>query len=293
MDKVLFVVNPFAKGGQNAEMASWLESELEGTDHKVVVSENESGVEAIVRQASADGFRGIASVGGDGTASHTLRAIHDLEINMPLAIFSNGSGNDVRRALNLPMDPKEALYNIINGEPRPFDYGVANGQAFLNSASMGFDVEVIKYVNRWKGRFPSSTAYRLGVAAALFTHRPRRVSITVNGAVHHIGLQILTVSNGPFYGGGFSVCPMAKMDDGIFNYCVLTNGGHKNRVHLLYDVLKEKHLNGGKQIIFGECEEIEITSSENLYLDLDGELMEANNGAKISIVKGGLQLFGI
>ena len=77
---------------------------------------------------------------------------------------------------------------------------------------------------------------------------------------------LVTVANGPSYGGGMNVCPDAKLDDGKFDVMVL---GRVSRIELLRvfpKVYSGRHV-GHPAVKFYRCREIEIIGSGSSFAD--------------------------
>jgi diacylglycerol kinase (ATP) len=77
---------------------------------------------------------------------------------------------------------------------------------------------------------------------------------------------LVTVANGPSYGGGMNVCPDANLNDGLFDVMVL---GKVSRVELLRvfpKVYIGRHV-GHPAVTFYRCREIEIIGSGSSFAD--------------------------
>jgi diacylglycerol kinase (ATP) len=60
------------------------------------------------------------------------------------------------------------------------------------------------------------------VARTLAVYRPRRFRIRVNdGEPRDVDAWLLAVGNGPVYGGGMQIAPDARLDDGVFDVCIV------------------------------------------------------------------------
>ncbi|MCU1693793.1 MAG: diacylglycerol kinase catalytic region, partial [Frankiales bacterium] len=90
----------------------------------------------------ADG-RQVVLAGGDGSlhlAVARLRALGRLDL--PLALVPLGTGNDLARALGLPLDPVEAAHVVLSFPPRPLDLLVDDaGDVVVNAVHVGVGAE--------------------------------------------------------------------------------------------------------------------------------------------------------
>jgi diacylglycerol kinase (ATP) len=98
---------------------------------------------------------------------------------------------------------------------------------------------------------------------ALSTHNYR---MRLDGEFVDVEATLVTVANGPSYGGGMKVCPNAKINDGFFDVMVL---GKVSRIELLKvfpKVYSGRHV-GHPAVTFYRCKEIEIIGSGSSFAD--------------------------
>jgi len=98
------------------------------------------------------------------------------------------------------------------------DIGYANGRLFLVSCGVGLDAEVAHRFNsmtKRRGILP----YVWHAFAAYFSYRPREISADVDGIKIKITAMITSVLNGPQYGGGAVIAPLATVYDGMMDLC--------------------------------------------------------------------------
>ncbi len=295
MKPLLFIVNRQARGGKNKQMEQWLKDALQRRQlhHEVRGTNSEEEVEALVRRAVDRNYYGIVSVGGDGSASQLLRTLHRYDMKLAMGMISNGTGNDVQRTLKLPKDRDEALDLILNSEERPIDYGLANGVPFLNSASIGYDPQVIVIVNEVKQKIPSRLAYIWSVLAALRKYEEFTADITWDNGHLKVPFYVFSVANGKYYGGGFTVAPMASMDDGVFHMALLHADGPKSKLPLLFKVVQGKHLAYKKQVVVEPTEQVTFDAEGDILLNLDGELSYVQGPITFENIPGGIKFLGI
>jgi diacylglycerol kinase (ATP) len=194
-----------------------------GLDIAVHVSADRDDARGAATRAFDDG-RGVVACGGDGTVGELagLAADHD----GLLGIVPTGSGNDFARALGIPRgDPAAAVALLEHGNMERVDLGraeTADGTRvwFATVANTGFDSEA----NRWANgiTWTSGTAlYVLATLRTLATYRPRPMRVTVDGKPDEIDAWLVAVGNTRSYAGGMMITPMATLDDGLLDVCVV------------------------------------------------------------------------
>jgi diacylglycerol kinase (ATP) len=194
--------------------------------HEVIDLSDQSAVRARERALAgiASGLDILAVAGGDGTVNLGVNLCAGT--STVLAIVAAWTGNDIARALHLPVhDAAGAARVIAGGTVRTIDAGRhidAHGVShwFAGVLGAGFDSVVNERANTWgwpKGRM----RYNLAIARELPVFKPIPYVIEVDGVRHSTQAMLVAVCNGPSYGGGMRVCPDARFDDGLFDILVV------------------------------------------------------------------------
>jgi diacylglycerol kinase (ATP) len=224
--RVGLIVNPTSDKGRGAALGLEVAARLRAGGHEVVDLSDETAAGARDRGLAgiASGLDVLAVAGGDGTVNLGVNLCAGTET--VLAIVATGTGNDIARALHLPLHDAPAAAKVISGGTvRTIDTGRhtdANGVShwFAGVLGAGFDSVVNERANMWgwpKGRM----RYNLAIARELPVFRPIPYVIEVDGARHSTQAMLVAVGNGPSYGGGMRVCPDARFDDGLFDILIV------------------------------------------------------------------------
>jgi diacylglycerol kinase (ATP) len=220
------LINPTSGKGRSAKNAPLAVERLQARGVRVTQLEGSSAEAALdlARETVAQGVEALIACGGDGTVHLALQAVAGTET--ALGIIPAGTGDDIARALGLPLDDVAAAVDVIcEGRTREVDYGTvraADGteRAFLAVMSAGFDSEVTERANTMT--WPTgSSRYLLATMAELRVYKPVEFRITVDGELTRSEGMMLAVGNGSSYGGGMFVCPSAVIDDGVLDLTLL------------------------------------------------------------------------
>ncbi|MFM6963800.1 MAG: diacylglycerol/lipid kinase family protein, partial [Micrococcales bacterium] len=156
--------------------------------------------------------------GGDGMVNIGVNLVADADI--PLGIIPCGTGNDIARALGLPIgDTKWATQVAIDHLEltRPVDLGKATSSIgdfyFLGSMAAGFDSLVNARANRMK-RIKGPIKYRIALYLELAKFKKISYKLVVDGEIHLLDAMLCTIANVRSYGGGMLIAPEAQPDDG-------------------------------------------------------------------------------
>ncbi|WNI14780.1 diacylglycerol kinase [Actinacidiphila sp. ITFR-21] len=224
--EITLLVNPAAGRGRATRAAGPAARALRdaGCSVRVVAGADPPDALARARQAVADGTDGLVAVGGDGMVGLALQAVAGTAT--PLGVVAAGTGNDFARAAGLPVKDPAAAGTAIGralreGRTRVLDLGRIGDRWFGTVLASGFDSRVNDRGNRM--RWPTGR-YRYDVAmlAELAALRPIRYRVRFDDAPEReIEATLIAVGNGSSYGGGMRICADARMDDGLFDVCVV------------------------------------------------------------------------
>lgn len=281
MKSLLFILNPTAGGGTASELEDILERSMTSydLDYEIVLTSRPK--EAIELAESSDREYLIA-VGGDGTINEVAQGIINRGHGI-LGIIPAGTGNDLSRSLGVPLGLEEALENIINCQPRDLNICKANGEYFLNIASIGFDAEVVANADKIKTKFKSNLAYLLSVFYTLMKYKRKNVSIEIDGVKSNQSIVLMAIGNGSYYGGGIKIMPQASFDDGYLHSCLIFDASNLTILFLLPTILNGSHLKLHKYVRTIKAKSINIKSDEAMYFNLDGEILDGGKEIDIQI----------
>jgi YegS/Rv2252/BmrU family lipid kinase len=189
-------------------------------DLELCLTERPGHARELAQEAGARGEDLVLAVGGDGTVNEVASGL--MGSPTPLGILPAGSGNGLARTLRIPLAPAAAVRSLVDGVVRRMDVGLANGSPFLNIAGAGLDATVgadFHAHGKRGGRRGVATYVRLSVRRAL-SYRAQRWHLEAGGEVLDGPALIVAFVNGRQYGGGATVTPRARVDDGILDVVI-------------------------------------------------------------------------
>lgn len=177
--------------------------------------------------AIRDDLTALIVVGGDGTVALGAGITADTPIR--LGVVAVGSGNDFARALGLPVrDVEASVAQILHALSRPahaidaialspvVTEGTPRRSIVLGNVSVGFDAFVNARANRARGG--GAPKYVSGVLRELPRFRPIPYWLEIDGGARlEFDASILTIANTGVFGGGMSLAPEARLDDGLLD----------------------------------------------------------------------------
>jgi YegS/Rv2252/BmrU family lipid kinase len=230
-------------------------------------------------------FDRVIVVGGDGTVNEVGAAL--LGSNVVLGVIPGGKGNDFfkmtgangfrrarldgarRRQSSRSLD--DAFRAAFHGEPRPVDSGTINGRPFFNSVGVGFDAEVAEIVAR-NDQVSGIAAYLLAVFKAWRNLKPKNIEIDLDGMIMKKEITLVCIGNGRSSGGGFLLTPSARIDDGLFDICVIGALPKSKIIQYLPRTLNGSHIRLEETAVY-RSKKVSVRSANPLPVHIDGELM--------------------
>jgi diacylglycerol kinase (ATP) len=234
----------------------------------------------------------VVVAGGDGTVRSVASQL--LGANIPLAIVPLGTFNNLALSLGLPADPLAASAVIENGSPVRVDIGVADEvNYFFEAAGVGVDAEMFPIGEEIKrGRFLAIFQALRTVFAHQQTSVVLRFDRTLNQAYQasfrgqvpigrrrrrfrkskdriRLRCSFVAVANGPFYGTNLTVCPGAKIDDGLLTIAVYRDFSKRELALHLWSISRGVYRLHPKIETF-ESRWLEVFSRSRLPVHVDG-----------------------
>jgi YegS/Rv2252/BmrU family lipid kinase len=219
------------------------------------------------------GRRRVVVAGGDGSLHVVVQHLFGCGelADADLAVVPLGTGNDLARALGIPLDPVEAAQLAVSGTPRALDLVVDDaGGVAVNAVHLGVGAEAAAKAAALKPRL-GPLAYPLGAIAAGVRVQAPRLRVEVDGRVVSDGRTLMVgIANGPGIGGGTPLHPHAVPDDGLLDVMVSTATGRLARVRFGAALRDGSHLSS-KHVVSARGREVVVTGGP-VEVNADGEL---------------------
>ena len=174
-------------------------------------------------------------MGGDGTINEIANSAPG-NPNIEFGVIPSGSGNDFVRNFT----DTRLFHDIdaqIDGNVHSFDLIKVNDDYCVNMVNIGFDCAVVIESNKFrKFKFISpGISYILGVVVGFFFRKlGTKMKIYLDdGTIIDEELSLTAIGNGRFCGGGFQSCPLARLEDGVLDMCIIKKVSRATFVKLI------------------------------------------------------------
>jgi diacylglycerol kinase (ATP) len=269
--RALALINP--NSGAAAAHAEWLHL-CEDWGGQVCAAASERELCDAFDEARRVDCNRLIVVGGDGSVSRVVNALHECLEEIELAIVPAGTGNDLARSLNLPIDDPLAAWEIaLAGVAcrtdlvacRPGNLGL-----FVNSITAGFGGRQAAQEASEQKSFWGRIAYWIAAISQIGEMPEFDLVLHANGRIQQIRSIGFWLANGRSVGGGFPIAPSALLDDGLLDVVVVPS---VSALELLATGV-DAALSGPEQsdsILTFRASHLEARSSVELPLSIDGE----------------------
>lgn len=218
-----------------------------------------------------DGYSEVWLIGGDGTINYFINRYPDITI--PIALFKGGTGDDFAFHLYGEADWKQQFEIVLKATPKPVDAGKCNDKLFLVGVGIGFEGEILKSMHTIR-TIGGHLGYYLVVLKKIFSFKEHHFKVYGQELIADEKFLLVEINNTSRTGGGFTVSPDARSDDGLLNLVLCKPLTILQRMKYLSKVKKGRQLSLplisqyiSKTFII-ECNEI-------LSAHIDGELLVA------------------
>jgi diacylglycerol kinase (ATP) len=259
---IALVCNPTNENQKAVQITSGIEVLLSGMDipHKVFIE---------TWPETFDGFTEVWIIGGDGTINWFINQYPAIQI--PMAAFSGGSGNDFQWMLFGDKTIEQQVDQVLQGSPQLVDAGVCNERLFLNGVGIGFDGAVVHDL-LGKKKLAGKASYLLSILKRIIAYQEKPCILQLPSENIEQDCFMISIANGKRYAGGFYVAPSAVMTDGLLDVNIIGKISPLKRMKYMPVIEKGEHLNLDF-VKYRQTNRIVIESSTKLHAHVDGEYL--------------------
>lgn len=288
MKNCVVIMNPSSGKEEALDYKKKIEQQLEGYNVTFKETAGEGDAKRFAKDACDAKVDVVVLVGGDGTLNEGINGIAEQSHRPTVGIVPLGTVNDFARALQIPMEPDEAIQRL-GGKSILADIGKVNNHYFTNVVAIGELADAVGNVSVEQKTSLGSFAYLLeGVKAAVqnnhFTIEVKTENETFREEVM-IFLCVLTNTVGSFK----KVNEKADVADGLLHGFLLKKGSMLDILTVAKNFFSgnsEEH----DQIITFDAKEMQVSTSSKFHLNVDGDLIETTP-TTISILPKHIKFF--
>jgi YegS/Rv2252/BmrU family lipid kinase len=284
--KVLFIINPVSGGKKKDEVPGLIHQHLDRTkyEHAIAYSTGVKHARTLAAEAASE-FDMVVAVGGDGTINEVASSL--VNTNTVCGIIPFGSGNGLARFLQIPMDIVAAIKNINNARVETIDAAQLNGKYFFNMAGMGFDAHISEVFSHDKKR--GFGAYIKSSFQEITNYKSEVYKLNIDGKVYTRQAFMLSFANSSQYGNNAHISPLASVQDGLLDVCVVKPFPLYMFIWLGI-VMFTKRANKTRYVEIIKGKQISITREKEGPIHLDGEPRIMGADIEVQILPAALKI---
>ncbi len=273
LPRIMFIVNPTARGGKAGGTVDRLRREFQDYNHLDIIVTNYKGdAESAAKSAVLGNYQYAVAVGGDGTINEVVNGLAGSDVT--LGVIACGTANVLARELRLPInDISHAAAVIRQGHQREIDLGRLDSRYFAAMAGIGFDAAVLHRLVPKTKRWFGLGAYGMAIAGELANLKPSRFFIEVDGSSIETDAFIVLIANSASYAYGVKVASDAVIDDGWLDLIIFERA-EPHALALLHQALRvivHTHLRD-PNICSLKGRSIKVEANPDVFTQVDGEL---------------------
>ena len=322
MNDFILIANPISGKGHAKNVAEQGYAALteSGQKGQLVLTSASGDAKSFAHKAVADGIRYVIACGGDGTLHEVVNGIATVP-DVTLGVLPCGRGNDFAAAVGVPLKPEAAIATLLSGTPIHVDLGCCyqnSGQPsavsenshqlkggavepepsltdnrqlttdnyFTTIATCGYDTEVSRRAAKGTPLFAGTASYAYAAVETLFYYEPPFVRLEGDFGVYEGPILLAATGITSRYGGGFQIVPDARIDDGLFDVCIIRPVSSLTVLRLLVTLFWGGHVSH-PAVSIHQTRTLKIETDTPMLLYADGEPM-CETPTTIEIIKHGL-----
>jgi YegS/Rv2252/BmrU family lipid kinase len=192
-------------------------------------------------------------------------------LRVPLAVFPEGTSNDLAKYLGIPSAMDAYISLLTEGALLPVDLGRVADRYFVNVASAGAITETVHEVGySWKNTFGRLAYYVKGVEK-LSRLQKLRMKLLADGEAYEEDIYFFMILNGGVSGGFRHIRAPNALSDGIFDFIAVRPQQLQKLLYLILQMTGGNYLTDVPGVFYRQARTFEIALEQTTESDLDGE----------------------
>ncbi|WP_226673759.1 diacylglycerol/lipid kinase family protein [Rossellomorea aquimaris] len=271
MKQAMLIVNPSSGkelGKQYSDHALKTMNEM-GYETEVRETKGEGDAKEFAREACDGKLEFVAVLGGDGTISEVINGMAEQEYRPLIGLIPLGTVNDFARALNIPMNPEEAIDIFKQNHVQRTDIGKINGRFFINIVAVGALAEASFSTPIEQKSKLGPLAYIIEGMKKMKEKQPFELSVQSDHDWEGDALLMLVALTNSV-GGMETIAPDAEVNDGMLHVFIIKDIALPQFLLLLPKVLSGE-LADSEHVHYMKTTKLEASSTYEMIANVDGD----------------------
>lgn len=274
--KYYFIINPNA-GKTAPEIEDAIKGSYKDLDYTIYYTKEPKDATRYVNEIcenNKDEELRFFACGGDGTICEVASGLVN-HPNATLVPYPCGSGNDFVRYFDIDF---KNIEQFKDWKGKPVDLIKIDGKYYsINVTNIGFDADVNAGVIELKKKMSAEKAYKKSLIRCLLKKFYSNYEITIDDKEVVKGDFILmSFANASYYGGGYKCAPLAQVNDGYIELCVVKKVSRLTFIRLVNTYKKGTFMAKKffkKIFVYRRCKKAKIKASNPMSVCYDGEMI--------------------
>lgn len=302
--KWFVIINPNAGNGKAQK--KWRDQLMQAFQQGSIIFEYaytkaQNHATELAQNAIKQGYRRLIGIGGDGTFNEIVNGVatqnYALSTDITLCFLPAGTGNDWVKTFNIPTKTEQIVQMLQKHKTYLHDIGKVVYQHaaqkkerfFLNVAGTGFDAYIGQKMEN-KAKWLGKITYMYELLSGLVGYKNIEMGIKNSANTLKTKVFSINVSICQYFGSGMKIAPTAVPNDGLLDVTLIENFTKMDAISQLknlYDGSFVKH----PKISTYKTQAVEIKTSQIIYLQLDGEMLNTQtNCVQFEVMPLGLKV---
>ncbi|MGN1401982.1 MAG: diacylglycerol/lipid kinase family protein [Bacillus sp. (in: firmicutes)] len=211
-------------------------------------------------------------LGGDGTVHEAINGLACLEKRPLVGLLPGGTCNDFSRELGLDQNIRTAAEELVRGQIKHVDIGIANDRYFLNFWGIGLIADTSKNINDNQKEAFGKVSYFLSTIKTIQTAESFPYRLEYDGKVLEDEAVLLIVFNGNYLGTVSLPFKGISSNDGLLDIIIVKNSSLAVFKEILFNT-RYTHPDGlpEQDVVYLHAKKMNVTTGHEKDVDMDGE----------------------
>jgi diacylglycerol kinase (ATP) len=272
MLKAMIIMNPSSGKEKANEYVQKIEETLQGKYDEITLrkTEKEGDASTFALEACEGVYDAVISMGGDGTINEVINGLAEQNHRPSVGIIPLGTINDFARALDIPLNPYEAIDVLDRQETRAVDIGKIDQAYFANVLAVGSIAEASYNVTAEQKTRLGSLAYFMEGTKSFLSGDSITLKVEHENGVWEGESFLLLAALTNSVGGFESIAPDADVNDGKFHAFIIKKMSIPRIAKIIPSLLKGD-LKESEEVEYFRTSFLHVSSTAQHVVNIDGE----------------------
>lgn len=275
------IYNPSSGSGKAQRTAEAVRDELMTHGMDVILRKSSRENDPVEMDAFLKQLDFVMVAGGDGTIMGLLQPL--ARTGTPVFMLPSGNESLFARSFRMRSQAASVLAALQQPKLSWHYFGLVNGRSFFTMLSIGFDAEVVEYIDSYRNGPIGHAGYIVPVVHNFLEHRRPRITLIADGKKVLDGRKgYLIIANSHEYAGNLGLVPEANSGQNMLHARFFPGHDRLNVVNWLVKYALRWPINlTGSKLYQAKCFEVS-TAEQDYPMQADGEFVGSNT-AQVAI----------